>query len=200
MNKNKKTDINSFPRMSLPDDEGLSLKSCIWNYRKRRSAADIRRDMGTDWNDKRFWKSRTPFPWAALAAFLLLLIPYAIKHYAPEFYVQYELAFDIWSWATLAFFVVHILWRWWRRAPRRRYEVAVGACFIMGVIWTVMPCYNLLRGMDDPTAQYQLLAAAGVSWVLMFVFHYLWRRVRNRSAAEIQNFRAKARRNNLKNL
>jgi membrane protein implicated in regulation of membrane protease activity len=70
----------------------------------------------------------------------------------------------------------------------------------MGVIWTVMPCYNLLKGTDDPTAQYQLLAFAGVAFVLMIVFHYLWRRVRNRTAYEIQNYRAQVRRNKMKNL
>ena len=70
----------------------------------------------------------------------------------------------------------------------------------MGVIWTVMPCYNLLRGTEDTTTQYQLLAFAGVAFVLMIVFHYLWRRVRNRSVAEIQNFRAQSRRNKTKNL
>lgn len=177
-----------------------SLWSCVWTSYKNRSAADVRRDMGTDWNEKRFWKSRTPFPWFALVSFLLLMAPYAIKHYFPEFYAQYELAFDIWTWVTLALFIGHLLWRWWRRAPRRRYEVAVGACFIMGVIWTVMPCYNLLKGTDDPTEQYQLLAMAGVSLVLMFLFHYLWRRVRNRSAYEIQNYRAQVRRNKMKNL
>ena len=177
-----------------------SLWSCVWTSYKNRSAADVRRDMGTDWNDKRFWKSRTPFPWFALVSFLLLMAPYAIKHYFPEFYAQYELAFDIWTWVTLALFIGHLLWRWFRRAPRRRYEVAVGACAIMGVIWVVMPCYNLLKGTDDPTAQYQLLAMAGASLVLMFLFHYLWRRVRNRSAVEIQNYRAQVRRNKMKNL
>lgn len=151
-------------------------------------------------NPKNIWKSRTPFPWFALVSFLLLMAPYAIKHYFPEFYAQYELAFDIWTWVTFALFIGHLLWRWWRRAPRRRYEVAVGACFIMGVIWTVMPCYNLLKGTDDPTAQYQLLTFAGISFALMFFFHYLWRRVRNRSAYEIQNYRAQVRRNKMKNL
>lgn len=193
MNKNKENSRTT-------NDESLSLKNCVWSSYKRRSAADIRRDMGTDWNDKRFWRSRTPFPWVALVSFLMLMAPYAIKHYFPEFYAQYELAFDIWTWATLAFFIGHILWRWFRRAPRRRYEVAVGACAIMAVIWTVMPCYNLLRGVDDPTGQYQLLSFAGVAYVLMFLFHYLWRRVRNRSAYEIQNYRAQSRRNKMKNL
>ena len=70
----------------------------------------------------------------------------------------------------------------------------------MGVIWTVMPCYNLLRGTDDLTTQYQLLSFAGVAFALMFAFHYLWRRVRNRSVAEIQNFRAQSRRNKTKNM
>jgi hypothetical protein len=182
------------------NDEDMSLKSCVWSSYKRRSAADVRRDLGTDWSDKRFWRSRTPFPWFALVSFLLLMAPYAIRHYFPEFYAQYELAFDIWTWVTLALFIGHLLWRWWRRAPRRRYEVAVGACFIMGVIWTVMPCYNLLKGTDEPTTQYQLLAMAGVSFVLMFAFHYLWRRVRNRSAYEMQNYRAQVRRNRSKNL
>ena len=177
-----------------------SLWSCVWTSYKNRSAADVRRDMGTDWNDKRFWKSRTPFPWFALVSFLLLMAPYAIKHYAPEFYAQYELAFDIWTWVTLALFIGHLLWRWFRRAPRRRYEVAVGGFAIMAVIWTVMPCYKLLRGIGDPTEQYKLLAMAGASLVLMFVFHYLWRRVRNRSAIEIQTLRAKARRDKLKTM
>jgi hypothetical protein len=36
--------------------------------------------------------------------------------------------------------------------------------------------------------------------VLMFLFHYLWRRVRNRTAYEIQNYRAQVRRNKMKNL
>lgn len=182
------------------NDEDMSLKSCVWSSYKRRSAADVRRDLGTDWNDKRFWRSRTPFPWFALVSFLMLMAPYAIKHYAPEFYERYELAFEIWTWALCILFFGQLLWRWWRRAPRRRYEVAVGACFIMGVIWTVMPCYNLLKGTDDPTTQYQLLAFAGVAWVLMIVFHYLWRRVRNRSAYEMQNYRAQVRRNRSKNL
>ena len=184
----------------VTNDEGMSLKNCVWSSYKRRSAADIRRDLGTDRNDKRFWKSRTPFPWFALCSFVLLMVPYAVKHYAAEFYERYELAFDIWTWALCILFFGQLLWRWWRRAPRRRYEVAVGACFIMGVIWTVMPCYNLLRGAEDTTLQYQLLAFAGVAWVLMIVFHYLWRRVRNRSVAEIQNFRAQSRRNKTKNL
>lgn len=170
------------------------------SYRKSRAAADVRRDLGADMNPKNIWKSRTPFPWFALVSFLLLMAPYAIKHYFPEFYAQYELAFDIWTWVTLALFIGHLLWRWFRRAPRRRYEVAVGACAIMGVIWVVMPCYNLLKGTDDPTAQYQLLTFAGISFALMFFFHYLWRRVRNRSAYEIQNYRAQSRRNKMKNL
>lgn len=178
----------------------MSLKNCVWSSCKRRSAADIRRDLGTDRNDKRFWKSRTPFPWFALCSFVMLMVPYAVKHYAAEFYERYELAFDIWTWASCILFFGQLLWRWWRRAPRRRYEVAVGACFIMGVIWTVMPCYNLLRGTEDTTMQYQLLAFAGVAFVLMIVFHYLWRRVRNRSAYEIQNYRAQSRRNKTKNL
>ena len=177
-----------------------SLLSCVWTSYKNRSAADVRRDMGTDWNDKRFWKSRTPFPWFALVSFLLLMAPYAIKHYAPEFYAQYELVFDIWTWVTLALFIGHLLWRWFRRAPRRRYEVAVGGFAIMAVIWTVMPCYKLLRGIGDPTEQYKLLAMAGASLVLMFVFHYLWRRVRNCSAVEIQTLRAKARRDKMKTM
>ena len=130
----------------------------------------------------------------------MLMVPYAVKYYAAEFYERYELAFEIWTWALCILFFGQLLWRWWRRAPRRRYEVAVGACFIMGVIWTVMPCYNLLRGTEDTTTQYQLLAFAGVAFVLMIVFHYLWRRVRNRSVAEIQNFRAQSRRNKTKNL
>lgn len=193
MNNKKKT-----PRAT--NDVDMSLKNCVWTSYKRRSAAEFRSDMGTDWNDKRFWRSRTPFPWFALCSFLLIIAPYAVKHYAPEFYERYELAFDIWTWALCLLFFGRLLWNWWRRAPRRRWEVAVGACFIMAVIWTVMPCYNLLRGTDDLSTQYQLLAMGGVTWALMFVSHFLWRRVRNRSAAEIQNFRAKARRNNLKNL
>ena len=196
MSKKIKTDYSA----RTTNEESLSLRSCMRSYRKSRAAADVRRDLGADMNPKNIWKSRTPFPWFALVSFLLLMAPYAIKHYFPEFYAQYELAFDIWTWVTLALFIGHLLWRWWRRAPRRRYEVAVGACFIMGVIWTVMPCYNLLKGTDDPTAQYQLLAMAGVSLVLMFLFHYLWRRVRNRSAYEIQNYRAQVRRNKMKNL
>ena len=198
----KKIEKNRLPMLNIDTERAKdnSLWSCVWTSYKNRSAADVRRDMGTDWSDKRFWKSRTPFPWFALVSFLLLMAPYAIKHYFPEFYAQYELAFDIWTWVTLAFFIGHLLWRWFRRAPRRRYEVAVGACAIMGVIWVVMPCYNLLKGTDDPTAQYQLLAMAGVSLVLMFLFHYLWRRVRNRSAVEIQNYRAQVRRNKMKNL
>lgn len=193
MNNKKKTPHTS-------NEEGLSLKSCVWSSYKRRSAADVRQDLGADCNDRKFWRSRTPFPWFALVSFLLFIAPYAIKHYIPEFYERYELAFDIWTWALCILFFGQLLWRWWRRAPRRRYEVAVGACFIMGVIWTVMPCYNLLRGTDDLTTQYQLLAFAGVAWVLMLVFHLLWRRVRNRSVAEIQNFRAQSRRNKTKNL
>ena len=196
MSKKIKTDYSA----RTTNEESLSLRSCMRSYRKSRAAADVRRDLGADMNPKNIWKSRTPFPWFALVSFLLLMAPYAIKHYFPEFYAQYELAFDIWTWVTLALFIGHLLWRWWRRAPRRRYEVAVGACFIMGVIWTVMPCYNLLKGTDDPTAQYQLLAMAGVSFALMFFFHYLWRRVRNRSAYEIQNYRAQSRRNKMKNL
>lgn len=196
MSKKIKTDYSA----RTTNEESLSLRSCMRSYRKSRAAADVRRDLGADMNPKNIWKSRTPFPWFALVSFLLLMAPYAIKHYFPEFYAQYELAFDIWTWVTLALFIGHLLWRWWRRAPRRRYEVAVGACFIMGVIWTVMPCYNLLKGTDDPTEQYQLLAMAGVSLVLMFLFHYLWRRVRNRSAYEIQNYRAQVRRNKMKNL
>ncbi len=196
MSKKIKTDYSA----RTTNEESLSLRSCMRSYRKGRAAADVRRDLGADMNPKNIWKSRTPFPWFALVSFLLLMAPYAIKHYFPEFYAQYELAFDIWTWVTLALFIGHLLWRWFRRAPRRRYEVAVGACFIMGVIWTVMPCYNLLKGTDDPTAQYQLLAMAGVSLALMFFFHYLWRRVRNRSAYEIQNYRAQSRRNKMKNL
>ena len=196
MSKNIKTDYSA----RTTNEESLSLRSCMRSYRKSRAAADVRRDLGADMNPKNIWKSRTPFPWFALVSFLLLMAPYAIRHYFPEFYAQYELAFDIWTWVTLALFIGHLLWRWWRRAPRRRYEVAVGACFIMGVIWVVMPCYNLLKGTDDPTEQYQLLAMAGVSLVLMFLFHYLWRRVRNRSAYEIQNYRAQVRRNKMKNL
>ena len=196
MSKKIKTDYSA----RTTNEESLSLRSCMRSYRKSRAAADVRRDLGADMNPKNIWKSRTPFPWFALVSFLLLMAPYAIRHYFPEFYAQYELAFDIWTWVTLALFIGHLLWRWWRRAPRRRYEVAVGACFIMGVIWTVMPCYNLLKGTDDPTEQYQLLAMAGVSLVLMFLFHYLWRRVRNRSAYEIQNYRAQVRRNKMKNL
>lgn len=193
MNNKKKT-----PRAT--NDKGLSLKSCVWTSYKRREVAEFRRDMGTDWNDKRFWRSRMPFPWFALCSFVLLMVPYAVKYYAAEFYERYELAFEIWTWVLCIIFFGRLLWKWWRRAPRRRYEVAVGACFIMGVIWTVMPCYNLLRGTDDPTTQYQLLSFAGVAWVLMFVCHFLWRRVRNRSTAEIQNFRAQVRRNKSKNL
>lgn len=196
MSKKIKTDYSA----RTTNEESLSLRSCMRSYRKGRAAADVRRDLGADMNPKNIWKSRTPFPWFALVSFLLLMAPYAIKHYFPEFYAQYELAFDIWTWVTLAFFIGHLLWRWFRRAPRRRYEVAVGACFIMGVIWTVMPCYNLLKGTDDPTEQYQLLAMAGVAFVLMIAFHYLWRRVRNRSAYEIQNYRAQVRRNKMKNL
>ena len=196
MSKKIKTDYSA----RTTNEESLSLRSCMRYYRKSRAAADVRRDLGADMNPKNIWKSRTPFPWFALVSFLLLMAPYAIKHYFPEFYAQYELAFDIWTWVTLALFIGHLLWRWWRRAPRRRYEVAVGACAIMGMIWVVMPCYNLLKGTDDPTTQYQLLAMAGVSLVLMFLFHYLWRRVRNRTAYEIQNYRAQVRRNKMKNL
>lgn len=177
----------------------MSLKNCVWSSYKRRSAAEIRHDLGPDYNNK-YWKSRTPFPWFALCSFVMLMVPYAVKHYAAEFYERYELAFDIWTWALCILFFGQWLWRWWRRAPRRRYEVAIGVCFIMGVIWTVMPCYHLLRGAEDATALYQLLAFAGVAFVLMIVFHYLWRRVRNRSVAEIQNFRAQSRRNKPKNL
>lgn len=151
-------------------------------------------------NPKNIWKSRTPFPWFALVSFLLLMAPYAIKHYFPEFYAQYELAFDIWTWVTLALFIGHLLWRWFRRAPRRRYEVAVGACFTLGVVWVIFPVAELIIGTDDPTAQYQLLTFAGISFALMFFFHYLWRRVRNRTAYEIQNYRAQVRRNKMKNL
>lgn len=193
MNNQKKT-----PHAS--NDEGLSLKSCVWSSYKRRSAADVRRDLGADMNPKNIWKSRTPFPWFALVSFLLLMAPYAIRHYFPEFYAQYELAFDIWTWVTLALFIGHSLWRWWRRAPRRRYEVAVGACFTLGVVWVIFPVAELIIGTDDPTAQYQLLTFAGISFALMFFFHYLWRRVRNRSAYEIQNYRAQVRRNKMKNL
>lgn len=196
MSKKIKTDYSA----RTTNEESLSLRSCMRSYRKSRAAADVRRDLGADMNPKNIWKSRTPFPWFALVSFLLLMAPYAIRHYFPEFYAQYELAFDIWTWVTLALFIGHLLWGWFRRAPRRRYEVAVGACAIMGVIWVVMPCYNLLKGTDDPTTQYQLLAMAGVSLVLMFLFHYLWRRVRNRSAYEIQNYRAQSRRNKMKNL
>ncbi len=192
MNNKKKTS-------HVTNDESLSLKSCVWTSYKRREIAEFRRDVGTDWNNKKFWRSAS-FPWFALCSFLLLISPYVINHYAPEFYERYELAFDIWTWVSCIFFFGHLLWRWWRRAPRRRYEVAVGACFIMGVIWTVKPCYNLLRGTDDPTIDYQLLAMGGVAWVSMFVCHFLWRRVRNRSAAEIQNLRAQVRRNKSKNL
>jgi hypothetical protein len=196
MSKKIKTDYSA----RTTNEESLSLRSCMRSYRKSRAAADVRRDLGADMNPKNIWKSRTPFPWFALVSFLLLMAPYAIKHYFPEFYAQYELAFDIWTWVTLALFIGHLLWRWFRRAPRRRYEVAVGACAIMGVIWVVMPCYNLLKGTDDPTEQYQLLAMAGIAFVLMIAFHYLWRRVRNRSAYEIQNYRAQSRRNKMKNL
>lgn len=196
MSKKIKPDYNA----RTTNEESLSLRNCMRSYRTSRAAADVRRDLGADMNPKNIWKSRTPFPWFALVSFLMLMAPYAIKHYAPEFYERYELAFEIWTWALCILFFGQLLWRWWRRAPRRRYEVAVGACFIMGVIWTVMPCYNLLRGAEDTTTQYQLLAMAGVAFVLMIVFHYLWRRVRNRSVAEVQNVRAQSRRNKTKNL
>ncbi len=196
MSKKIKPDYNA----RTTNEESLSLRNCMRSYRTSRAAADVRRDLGADMNPKNIWKSRTPFPWFALVSFLMLMAPYAIKHYAPEFYERYELAFEIWTWVLCIIFFGQLLWRWWRRAPRRRYEVAVGACFIMGVIWTVMPCYNLLRGAEDTTTQYQLLAFAGVAFVLMIVFHYLWRRVRNRSVAEVQNVRAQSRRNKTKNL
>lgn len=196
MSKKIKPDYNA----RTTNEESLSLRNCMRSYRTSRAAADVRRDLGADMNPKNIWKSRTPFPWFALVSFLMLMAPYAIKHYAPEFYERYELAFEIWTWVLCIIFFGQLLWRWWRRAPRRRYEVAVGACFIMGVIWTVMPCYNLLRGAEDTTTQYQLLAMAGVAFVLMIVFHYLWRRVRNRSVAEVQNVRAQSRRNKTKNL
>ena len=196
MSKKIKTDYSA----RTTNEESLSLRSCMRSYRKSRAAADVRRDLGADMNPKNIWKSRTPFPWFALVSFLLLMAPYAIKHYFPEFYAQYELAFDIWTWVTLALFIGHLLWRWWRRAPRRRYEVAVGACFTLGVVWVIFPVAELIIGTDDPTAQYQLLTFAGISFALMFFFHYLWRRVRNRSAYEIQNYRAQSRRNKMKNL
>ena len=170
------------------------------SYRKSRAAADVRRDLGADMNPKNIWKSRTPFPWVEFCALILLFAPYVVEHFAPEFYAQYELAFDIWTWVTLALFIGHLLWGWFRRAPRRRYEVAVGACFTLGVVWVIFPVAELIIGTDDPTAQYQLLTFAGISFALMFFFHYLWRRVRNRTAYEIQNYRAQSRRNKMKNL
>ena len=196
MSKKIKTDYSA----RTTNEESLSLRSCMRSYRKSRAAADVRRDLGADMNPKNIWKSRTPFPWFALVSFLLLMAPYAIRHYFPEFYAQYELAFDIWTWVTLALFIGHLLWGWFRRAPRRRYEVAVGACFTLGVVWVIFPVAELIIGTDDPTAQYQLLTFAGISFALMFFFHYLWRRVRNRSAYEIQNYRAQVRRNKMKNL
>ena len=194
MSKKIKPDYNA----RTTNEESLSLRNCMRSYRTSRAAAEIRHDLGPDYNNK-YWKSRTPFPWFALCSFVLLMAPYAVKYYVAEFYERYELAFEIWTWVLCIIFFGQLLWRWWRRAPRRRYEVAVGACFIMGVIWTVMPCYNLLTGAEDTTTQYQLLAFAGVAFVLMIVFHYLWRRVRNRSVAEVQNVRAQVRRNKMKN-
>lgn len=196
MSKKIKTDYSA----RTTNEESLSLRSCMRSYRKSRAAADVRRDLGADMNPKNIWKSRTPFPWVEFCALILLFAPYVVEHFAPEFYVRSERFEAIWNWTVIILIIGRAAWRWWRRAPRRRYEVAVGACFTLGVVWVLFPVAELIIGTDDPTAQYQLLTFAGISFALMFFFHYLWRRVRNRSAYEIQNYRAQSRRNKMKNL